>query len=462
MAEITQSIFREYDIRGIAEKELSAEKAYLIGRAIGKYLTEAGEDNVIVGKDMRTTSDEYEEQVVRALTESGLNVVKIGMVSSPICYYAGKKLESGFVMITASHNPKEYNGFKIGTKSAALSGDQIQKLYEYIQNEDFVSGEGNVEEYDIVTPYKEMLQQKISIKKPLKVVIDCGNGATSPFVEEIFKNWGCDIVLDYCTADGNFPNHIADPVKVSNGKLLAKRVLEEGADIGIGFDGDGDRLGVVDEKGNMIFGDTMMVLFYEEVLKKYPEMTCLIEVKCSQALYEMTEKMGGKPEFSRTGHSLIKARMKETDAKFAGEMSGHMFFADEFFGHDDGIYAAGRLLRIIADSGKTFSELLEKIPSYISTPEVRVMTTDEEKFEIVDQMKQFLQEKYEIVDVDGVRVLFQNGGWGLVRASNTQPAIVVRAEAKTDEELELIKAILEEKLLEFDSIKKIDWSGKEG
>lgn len=462
MAEVTQSIFREYDIRGITGTELDSEKAYLIGKAAASYFKKIGETNVVVGKDMRTTSDEYEVEVVRALVESGMDVLTIGMVTSPICYYASKKLERAFIMITASHNPKEYNGFKVGTTKKALSGNDIQKLYQMIVAEDFVEGEGTQEEYNILPEYNQMLQEKITLKKPLKVVIDCGNGATSPFVEEVFKNWGCETILDYCTPDGNFPNHIADPVKVSNGKLLAKRVLEENADIGIGFDGDGDRLGVVDEKGNMVFGDTMMVLFYEEILKKYPEMTCLIEVKCSQALYEMTEKLGGKPEFSRTGHSLIKARMKETDAKFAGEMSGHMFFADEFFGHDDGIYAAGRLLRIIAASEKTFSELLEVIPKYISTPEVRVMTTDEEKFVIVEKLKEFFSADYEIIDVDGVRVNFPDGGWGLIRASNTQPAIVVRAEAKTEGQLAEIKSLMEAKLLEFDSIASIDWTGKEG
>lgn len=459
MAEINQQIFREYDIRGIAGKDLDSEKMYVMGRALGAYLVSRGFRNASVGMDNRTTSEEFSENLISGLVESGFNVKDIGLVTSPISYYAVHHLEMPSVMITASHNPAEYNGVKLTLPGESVYGKEIQKIYELFTTEAFVDGNGSAEEYDIVTPYLEMLKDKIQIDRPLKVVLDCGNGTTSVFAEKILEAWGCEVVADYCVSDGTFPNHIADPVKVENAQRLGRRVVEEGADLGIGYDGDGDRIGVVDHEGNMIYSDILMVLFYEEVLQKYPEMPCLIEVKCSQALYEECSRLGGAPEFYKTGHSLIKARMKELDAKFAGEMSGHIFFADEYFGYDDCFYATGRLLRIMSETKKSLQELLKDVPRYVSTPEVRVATTDDEKFKIVSTLAKEFKHKYEVVDVDGARVQFPSGGWGLVRASNTQPAIVVRAEAKNDADLEDIKAILEENLLVFDSIEEIDWTG---
>jgi len=464
MTKINTQIFREYDIRGLAEEDLNPEVVRLIGKSFASYLNKEGllDKGVVVGRDNRLTSEAYSEALIEALVKSGVKVFDVGLVVSPIYYYAAMKLGANGMMITASHNPKEYNGFKVNTVNGSVAGAELQKLLPLIEAEDFVMGEGEVEEVDILTDYYAMLKEKITLDRPLKVVIDCGNGTASLFAEQVLKSWGCEVVPLFCESDGNFPNHIADPVKLENATDMIAKVAETGADLGIGFDGDGDRLGVVDEKGHMIFGDMMMILFYREILKKNPGMTCLVEVKCSEALYEECDKLGGKPAFSKTGHSLIKARMKEEGSKFAGEMSGHMFFADEFFGFDDAFYAAGRLLRIVAAQDKPLSELFADVPKYVSTPEVRVETTDGDKFKIVEQVVADFKKDYEVEDIDGARIIFPSGGWGLVRSSNTQPVLVVRAEAKNEDDLAKIKKTLEEKLLTFDSIKNIDWSGKEG
>ncbi len=276
------------------------------------------------------------------------------------------------------------------------------------------------------------------------------------------KNWGVDLVEMYCESDGSFPNHIADPVKLESIAELRARVVAEKADLGIAFDGDGDRVGVIDERGEVIWGDMLMILFWKEILQKFPGADAIVEVKCSQALWEEVERMGGKPQFYRTGHSFIKARMKEISAKFSGEMSGHMYFADEFYGFDDALYAAGRMLRLLSETDKPASSLLAHVPTWFSTPEVRVMTTDQEKTRIVETMVKFFKDGgYKVVDVDGARVLFGDG-WGLVRQSNTQPALVVRCEAKTAARLEEIKTLFESQLRQFPSITHIDWTGKEG
>ncbi|MBU1118505.1 phosphomannomutase/phosphoglucomutase [Patescibacteria group bacterium] len=461
MTDINKSIFREYDIRGIVGSDLTEENVEVLGKALGTYFKGKEEGTVVVGRDNRLSSESYATALNKGLKSTGMTVIDIGLVVTPMCYYAAKMKEAAGVMITASHNPKEYNGFKIQTSTDSVCGDELQKVYEIMVSGEYAEGEGMIELWDVVPEYYAMLKDKITLERPLKVVIDCGNGTASLFAQDILEAWGCEVVSQYCESDGNFPHHTPDPVKVENAKILAEKVREENADLGIGFDGDGDRLGVVDEKGTMIYGDVLMVLFYDEILKDNEGMTCLIEVKCSEALYKECEKRGGVPEFSRTGHSLIKARMKETGSRFAGEMSGHMFFADEYYGFDDAFYAAGRLLRILAGSGGTFSELLSDVPAYVSTPEVRVKTTDDDKFTIVSDVQDYFKNDYDVVDVDGARINFPFGGWGLVRASNTQPVLVVRAEAKNEEDLEKIKSILEEKLTTYESIDHIDWTGSE-
>lgn len=461
---MNKDIFREYDIRGLADKDLNPKNVELIGKAYGTYLQGKNIKKVVVGRDNRATSEEYQNAITKGLLSTGCDVIDIGLVISPIFYYATVKLEiDGGVMITASHNPKEYNGFKLAYGSGStIYGEEIQKIYRLIEKGDFARDKGGqVTKKDIVGDYYKMLKEKIDLPKKLKVVIDCGNGTASLFATKALESWGCEVVELYCKSDSNFPNHQPDPVKIEYVQDLIKKVKEEKADLGIGFDGDGDRIGVVDEKGEIIWGDQMMVLFFKEVLEKYPGMDCIIEVKCSQALVDMVKKFGGNPIFYKTGHSLIKAKMKELGTKFTGEMSGHIFFADDHYGYDDAIYAAGRLLRIIAQSGQTMSELLADVPKYYSTPEVRVPTSDEDKFDVVGKAVKYFKENYEVEDIDGARVFFPDG-WGLIRASNTQPALVVRAEAKTPEQLEEYKNILEKQLTSHPSVAKIDWSGREG
>lgn len=458
---INREIFREYDIRGLVDKDLDPAKVEELGRAFGTYMDQKGMVEAVVGFDNRLTSGEYAERLIRGLMATGRKVINIGLVITPIFYFAEEFLgiRAG-AMVTASHNPKEYNGFKMSAGPGTLHGDEIQEVFKILAAGEFVEGEGSEEKREVIEDYIAMLKEKIVLPKPLKVVLDCGNGTAGLFAPRIFREWGCGVVEMYCESDGSFPNHIPDPVKMENLKLLAKRVLAEKADLGIGLDGDGDRIGVVDDKGEPIFGDMMMVLFFEEVLKNNPGMDCIIEVKCSRALPEMVEKLGGKPIFYKTGHSLIKAKMRELGTKFAGEMSGHMFFADEYYGYDDAIYAAGRLTRIISQSGKSLSELLASVPKYYSTPEVRVATTEAKKFEAVEKLVNDFKNDYEVVDVDGARVIFPEG-WGLIRASNTQPVLVVRAEASSQAALEEIKKVLEGKLKEIAQIKAIDWSGRE-
>ena len=457
-----------YDVRGLVDEQITPDIAEHIGKAWGTTLMRKGVNKAVLGRDSRETSPEYAERVSKGLRSTGVSVVDIGMVISPMAYYAERFFElKGSVMITASHNPAEYNGFKLGYDGTSIYGDDVQDVADMIEAEDYdmADEQGGYEDRskELEEAYFAVLNEKIELKKPFKVVVDCGNGTAGPFAPRALREWGCDVVELFCDVDPSFPNHQPDPVKEQYLQDLIAKVKETDADLGIGFDGDGDRLGVVDRNGRIAWGDDLMVLYYEEVLKEYPGMASIIEVKCSQALVDMVEKFGGEPQFFKTGHSLIKARMKEIDSKFAGEMSGHMFFADEFYGYDDAIYAAGRLLRYLDRKGVDLSDAFNDVPEYVSTPEVRVETTDEAKFPLVERIvKHFKDETdYEVNDIDGVRVLFGDG-WGLVRASNTQPAVVVRAEAKTQERLDEMKAILEEQLMQDPTIEKVDWSGHEG
>jgi phosphomannomutase/phosphoglucomutase len=310
---------------------------------------------------------------------------------------------------------------------------------------------GSVRQYDIVTPYLKTLKEKIKLARPLKVVVDCGNGTTSLFAEELFSSLGCQVIPLYCESDPSFPNHHPDPVVPENLKDLILEVKKQKADLGLSFDGDGDRLGAVDETGQIIWGDQMMILFWREILPKHPGAEAIVEVKCSQALPEEIERLGGKPFFYRTGHSLIKAKMREIGAIFTGEMSGHMFFADEYYGYDDALYAAGRLLRLISQQDKTLSQLLADVPKYHATPELRVDCADKDKFRVVSGITKSFAKKYPVIDVDGARVLFPDG-WGLVRASNTSPKLVVRCESGTPEGLSRIKNELSAALSQYPAI----------
>ncbi len=444
MARIDRTIFRQYDIRGKVPEELNKDTAYLIGRAFGTYLQENGENICLIGHDNRASSGELTDAAAEGVLSTGSGVLNIGLTTTPMFYYSRilYNVNPG-LMITASHNPPEYNGFKVCFGRATLYGDDLRKICKMIENGDFISAPKGETDYAYpIFGYADMLEKKIKLPKKLKVAVDCGNGTASIIAPQVLNLWGCDVIPVYCESDPAFPNHFPDPVKAENLADLKQTVLREKADLGIGFDGDGDRIGAVDDKGNIIWGDTMMVLFWREILPKYPGIYCIVEVKCSEALSDEIKRLGGKPFFYKTGHSLIKAKMCEMNSPFTGEMSGHMFFADEYYGFDDALYSAGRLLRILSRSKDSLSQLLSDVPSYVSTPEIRAESTDSEKFGIVENARRYFAEKRcPIVDIDGVRAYLYDG-WCLARASNTGPEVILRAEAKTQNGLDSILAEL--------------------
>lgn len=444
---INPYIFRQYDIRGVVGEDLDEDFARRLGQAFGTYALKNNETSVIVGCDNRISSPSLKKAVTEGLLSTGCNVVDIGTVVTPIFYYARIHFNiNPGIMVTASHNPAQFNGFKVAFGPGTIYGDEIQNLRIMMEKGDFLSGQGSLTYKDPSEDYIDMICEKIHLSKKLRVGIDCGNGTASLFAEKLFRRLGVDVYPLYCESDPKFPNHFPDPVKPENLTDLKELVLREKLDLGIGFDGDGDRIGVVDDKGNIIYGDMLMILYWREIMPKYPGAVAIIEVKCSQALVDEVKKLGGKPIFYKTGHSLIKAKMREIGAVFTGEMSGHMFFADEYYGFDDALYAAARLLRILSNTDKKLSELLADVPKYYSTPELRVPCPDEEKFDKVEAVKRYFQDKYPIIDVDGARVIFPDG-WGLVRSSNTGPELIVRCEATTKNGLEKIKNEIQKALL---------------
>lgn len=459
---ISPTIFREYDIRGIAEEDLTDENFALIGKAFATHMLAQGRKRLVIGRDVRLSSDRLRNALVEAMVSCGVEVIDIGVVPTPTQYFAIVHLKAdGGGMITGSHNPIEYNGFKMSTgiKAAdghisvgAIYGAEIQQLYKIIQSGKFASGKGKVEKIDVVPEYISAIKQRVKISKKLKIVVDAGNGCGGLFAPQIWKDLGCDVVELYCEPDGRFPNHLPDPTVMKYIKDLRELVVKEKADLGIGYDGDADRIGAVDNLGRPIFADKLVAMFAKFTLARIPGAKVVFDVKCSQALPEFIEKHGGKPIMWKTGHSLLKAKMKEEHAPLAGEMSGHIFFGDDYFGYDDAIFGSGRLMQILAASGKTMAELHDEIPAFISTPEIRIETTDEDKFKIVADLVSFFKKSHEVIDLDGARVQFGDG-WGLVRASNTQPALVLRFEARTPERLEHFMRIFKDKLREYPSVK---------
>jgi len=448
------AIFREYDIRGLAEKDFDAEFARRLGEVVGGLVRERGGKRVAVGRDCRASSDPYGEAVIDGLLSTGLQVYDIGVCPTPLLYFSLFHLDlDGGIQVTASHNPSEYNGFKVCLGKETLYGAQIQDLRTRIEQRDFrKSGGGKRESYAIIPPYQEHLLGNVpSLSRPLKVVIDAGNGVGGPVAPPIFRRLGCEVWEIACVPDGSFPLHHPDPTVPENLEWLIRKVKEERADVGIAYDGDADRIGVVDERGTILWGDELLILFARDVLKSHPGAVVISEVKCSQRLFDDIARRGGVPVMWKAGHSLIKAKMKETRALLAGEMSGHMFFADRYFGYDDAIYASLRLLELVARMGKPLSALTADLPKSFSTPEIRVDCPDERKFEIAEQAKEFFRRHYPIIDVDGVRVQFPEG-WGLIRASNTQPALVLRFEATSQAKLQEYRQIIETKLKELQGL----------
>jgi phosphomannomutase/phosphoglucomutase len=448
------AIFREYDIRGLAEKDFDAGFARRLGEVVGGLVRERGGKRVAVGRDCRASSDPYGAAAIDGLLSTGLHVYDIGVCPTPLLYFSLFHLDlDGGIQVTASHNPSEYNGFKVCLGKETLYGAQIQDLRTRMeQREPRKSGGGKRESYAIIPPYqKHLLGNVPSLARPLKVVIDAGNGVGGPVAPPIFRRLGCEVWEIACVPDGSFPLHHPDPTVPENLEWLIRKVKEERADVGIAYDGDADRIGVVDEKGTILWGDELLILFARDVLKSHPGAVVISEVKCSQRLFDDIARHGGVPVMWKAGHSLIKAKMKETRALLAGEMSGHMFFADRYFGYDDAIYASLRLIELVARLGKPLSALMADLPKSFSTPEIRVDCADERKFEIAEKAKEFFRRHYPIVDVDGVRVQFPEG-WGLIRASNTQPALVLRFEATSDEKLREYRQIIETKLKELQSL----------
>ncbi|MFZ0928540.1 MAG: phosphomannomutase/phosphoglucomutase [Syntrophobacteraceae bacterium] len=437
-------IFREYDIRGITESEITDQDVATLGRAFGTYMARQGKRRVVVGRDCRLTSDRYRDLLVGGMVQSGMDVVDIGVCPTPVFYFAIRHLDrEGGMMITASHNPPEYNGFKVCNGFDTIAGAEIQKFAHIARSGDFSSAEGSLDHFDIISTYVDFVTGNIRLESRLRVGIDGGNATGGPVATTILKKLGCEIYPIYCEMDGTFPNHEPDPTVMENLVDLRDLVLRERLDVGVAYDGDSDRLGVIDHRGEVVFGDKLMIIFAREILSRRPGSVFISEVKCSKTLYDDIERQGGVAIMWKTGHSLIKAKMKEVDAQLAGEMSGHIFFKDRYFGFDDGIYASCRLLEILSGTGKRIPELLDGVPATHTTPEIRVECPDEIKFEVVDRAKREFKEKnLKVIDTDGARITFPDG-WGLVRASNTQPVLVLRFEAETLDRLGDIRDLIE-------------------
>ncbi len=444
---INKNIFRNYDIRGIVGRDLNAETVEKIGKAFGTVLREKGKKEIFVGRDARTHSPELRDYLIKGLLSTGLKVIDLSMVPTSVFYFAVfYKKKDGGVMITGSHNPPEYNGFKLMVGESALFGEQIKALYDIIIKEKFrIEEGGELLSYNILPEYEEYLLNDIKLRKKLKIVIDAGNGVGGFVSVPIFKKLGAEIIELYTDPDGNFPNHHPDPTVPKYMEDLIKKVKEERADFGIGYDGDADRIGVVDDKGRLLFGDQILYIMVQDILKEVPGGKIIADVKASQILFDEIKKLGGVPIMWRTGHSFIKSKMKEENAILAGEMSGHIFFKHRYFGFDDAIYSSLRFAEIISKYDKKVSEWVDEMPKVYNTPEIHMESTEEEKFKIVERLKEYFKDKYKIIDVDGVRVLFPDG-WGLVRASNTQPILVIRYEAKSEEALNKIKEEIEKAL----------------
>ncbi|MFP4110166.1 MAG: phosphomannomutase/phosphoglucomutase [Desulfonatronovibrio sp.] len=444
MKEINRDIFRAYDIRGIVDQDFDSEWVETLGKACGTYFRDLGMDQAVVGHDCRHSSPGYQQDMVRGLQSTGLDVVFLNMVATPLFYFAVKKLgRKAGVMVTASHNPPDFNGFKVWAGDSTIHSEEIQKIYEIMANGKFAQGKGLAGEYDVVPDYLSYLQAQGPISGPVKVVVDGGNGAAGLVCVKALENAGAEVIPIYCEPDGDFPNHHPDPTVMKNNKDLVSMVKKENAQLGIGLDGDGDRIGVVDENGHMLYGDQLLAVYAREVLEKNPGASVIGEVKCSHLLFNDIEKHGGRPIMWKTGHSLIKAKMKEENSLLAGEMSGHMFFADRYFGFDDAIYSAQRLVEIVAEKkGKKLSQYLEDWPRTYNTPELRMECPDKIKFQVVSMAQDYFRKHYNIVDVDGVRITFDDG-WALLRASNTQPVLVLRFEAESESRLAEFREIIE-------------------
>ena len=454
---INPQIFREYDIRGIVGTDLTPESVTSIGKAIGTYIRRGNGKNMILGRDVRSSSVEFCNILSKALNSTGCNVIDIGMVPTPVLYFALHHFNAdGGVMITGSHNPPEFNGFKISQGLHSLYGEKVQELKRLIEVNDFEVGTGTTKQQPVLAEYMEKICSILEIPRKIKVVVDGGNGCFGIVGPDLLKKLGQTPIELFSEPDGTFPNHHPDPTVSEHLTDLIEKVRLENAELGIGFDGDADRIGVVDEKGNILWGDQLLTIFARDILSRNPGATIVGEVKCSQNLYEDIKKHGGVPVMAAAGHSLIKNKMRETGALLAGEMSGHICFADNYYGFDDAIFAACRVLQIVAQSNKKVSEMLADLPETAYTPEIRIDCPDDQKFKIVRELTEIFREKYEVIDIDGVRVNFDDG-WALIRASNTQPVLVLRLEAVTKERLKELVAVIKKQTDKYKPVIQFDY-----
>jgi phosphomannomutase / phosphoglucomutase len=440
---LKQTMFREYDIRGrVTDDELNATSAEWIGRGFGTFLARRGIDDMVVGYDCRFGSVEIKDGLVAGLRATGRNVIMVGMCLTPMMYWSQYRFKvRGGAMVTGSHNPKGWNGLKLAAGlSSTLVADEIRELYELIAREDFESGRGDYSEVTIFDDYAVDLTSRVRVVRPLKVVIDTGNGTAGAFAPRVFRDAGLTVVEQFTELDPDFPNHEPDPARTDTVEALGRRVRAEHADLGLAFDGDGDRFGVVDEKGDVIWPDRYLILLARQVLERAPGGKIVFDVKCSQALEDDIRAHGGKPIMWRTGHSHIKAKLQEEKAALAGEMSGHVFFVENYYGFDDGIYAALRFVEYVSARREPLSKIMEGTPNYLSTPAINVKCADEVKYQVVEKLVADLKRDFDrVIDINGARVVFDDG-WGLVRASSNLPELVLRFEAKTPERLVEIKS----------------------
>jgi len=456
--DIQKNIFRAYDIRGIVGEGITEKNIILIGTAIGTRIRAENSKQVIVARDGRLSGPFLHKALLTGLLQSGCEIYDVGCVPTPLLYFATKHLQIGSaIMLTGSHNPAEYNGLKVMINNKTLYNEKILDLYNIIQNETFITGEGSLATKEIMPVYIEAIKANISLKKPLKIVIDCGNGVTGIIAPHLFAQLGCAVVPLYCEVDGNFPNHHPDPSKMENLRDLQTAVLAHKADIGFAFDGDGDRVGVVDNTGKVIWADKILMLLAQAVLVSNPHAEIIYDVKSSKHIEPFILAAGGKPLMWKTGHSFIKAKMQETGALLAGEFSGHFFIKDKWNGFDDGLYAAARLLEILAHSDMSSNELFATLPESMSTEELQITVGEEEKFYIIEKLKAHASfVNAEKILIDGLRVVWPEG-WGLIRSSNTTPSIVLRFEADNIDALQGIIYLFQEALFSIDPHLKIPY-----
>ncbi len=448
---LDHTIFRAYDVRGVVGTDLSDETVYHLGRAFAAEANAQGVNHINVAADGRLSSPHLKQLFSEGLMDSGAKVIDLGYVPTPTLYFGAHQDEQCTgVMITGSHNPANYNGFKMMLAGHTLSGDDIQALKQRILGQNYSEGTGSKSDLDIRQQYLQRILEDVTLEKKLKVVVDCGNGIPGELAPQLIEQLDCEIIPMYCDVDGNFPNHHPDPGKPKNLVDAIAKVKETGADLGLAFDGDGDRVGVITNTGHIIYPDRIMMLFAEDILQRNPSAEIIYDVKCSRLLANVIREAGGKPTMWRTGHSLIKQKIKESGALLGGEMSGHIFFKERWYGFDDALYSAARLLELLAKTDETIDQLFAKYPEDVSTPELNITVTDENKFDIVSQLQQFTFPGGEANHIDGVRVDYPDG-WGLVRASNTTPVLVLRFEAENADALQRIRADFEQKLKEVDA-----------